>query len=180
MASGNGATLQEKLSEMTTFSYYQRPCLPGFGLSEIKYVMEWNWEKSEKEFLRALAINPSDALSSIFYAQLLMVLQRDDEALTQGQLAMSLDPLNPSMKWWYSALLYGLGDCKTPLSIAEDVLAVDPGNWMFNNLIVSAAFQCKEYDKVIKAERYNLPNIILVKEDFFKEIERIYSEHGFV
>jgi hypothetical protein len=40
-----------------------------------------------------------------------------------------------------------------------------------------AAFQCKEYDKVIKAERYNLP-VFSVKEDDIKEIERIFNEQG--
>ena len=147
-----------------------------FGL--IAHVMEWNWEKSEREFLKALAINPSDAVSRIFYAQLLMVLQRNDEALTQGKLAMSLDPLNPVMKWWYSALLSGIGDCKTPLAIMEEIVAADPENYMANGVIELAAFQCKEYDKVIKAVRYSLP--FPIEEDTFKEIERIYGEHGIV
>jgi TolB-like protein len=144
----------------------------------IAHLMEWNWEKSEKEFLKALAINPSDALSRIFYAQLLAVLHRYDEALTQGQVAMSLDPLNPSMKWWYSAVLLAVGDCKTSLSIAEEVVAADPGNYMFNIVIEMAAFHCKEYDKVIKAVRYILP--FPIEEDAFKEIERIYDELGIV
>jgi len=144
----------------------------------IAHLMEWNWEKSEKEFLKALAINPSDALSRIFYAQLLAVLHRYDEALTQGQVAMSLDPLNPSMKWWYSAVLLAVRDCKTSLSIAEEVVAADPGNYMFNIVIEIAAFQCKEYDRVIKAVRYSLP--FPIEEDSFKEIERIYNVHGIV
>ena len=29
----------------------------------IAHLVEWDWEKSEKEFLKALAINPNDALS---------------------------------------------------------------------------------------------------------------------
>ena len=64
----------------------------------IAYLMEWNWEKSEKEFLKALAINPSDAGSRVFYAHLLCILQRYDEAIPQAQLALELDPLNPNMK----------------------------------------------------------------------------------
>ena len=33
--------------------------------------VEWNWEKGEKEFLRALELNPNDAMSRIYYAHLL-------------------------------------------------------------------------------------------------------------
>ena len=43
----------------------------------IAHLMEWNWEKSEKEFLMALAINPNDSLSRVFYSQLLAVLQQE-------------------------------------------------------------------------------------------------------
>ena len=146
----------------------------------IAHLMEWNWEKSEKEFLMALAINPNDSLSRVFYSQLLAVLHRNDEALAQGKLAYSLDPLNPNMKTWYSATLMATGDFKTGLSLAEEVEAVDPGNFMANNAIIMAAYRSKEYDKVLRAEKYVLVVLIPIKEDTFKEIDRIYSEHGII
>jgi TolB-like protein/Tfp pilus assembly protein PilF len=142
----------------------------------IAHLMEWDWEKSEKEFLKALAINPGDAIARICYAQLLVVLNRNDEALTQGHLANSLDPLNSTMKMLYGWLLLAVGDCKSSLSVGEEALAADPGNWVHYTTIETAAYRCKEYDKVIKAVRYALP--FPVEEDEYKEIERIYHEHG--
>ena len=142
----------------------------------IAHLMEWNWEKSEKEFLMALAINPNDSLSRVIYSQLLAVLNRNDEALAQGKLAYSLDPLNPNMKVWYAATLMAAGDFKTGLSLAEEVVAVDPGHIMANNAITMAAYMSKEYDKVLTAEKYLLP--FLIGEDAFKEIEVIYGERG--
>jgi TolB-like protein len=144
----------------------------------IAHLVEWDWEKSEKEFLKTLAINPNDSLSRILYSQLLAVLHRNDEALTQGELAFSLDPLNPNMKCWYAATLMCTGDYKTSLSLAEEALAADPGNLMAHSCIEVAAYRCKEYDKVIRSMKYNLPFII--EEDTSKEIERIYSESGIV
>lgn len=142
----------------------------------IAHVMEWDWEKSEQEYLKALAINPNDALSRIFYAQLLMVLQRNDEAAAQGLLAMSLDPLNPMMKTWHGALLLGIGDCETPLAYGEALVAADPKSYMGNSNIEGAAYRCKDYDKVIKAVRFALP--FPVEDETFNEIERIYKEDG--
>jgi len=144
----------------------------------IAHLMEWDWEKSEKEFLKALAINPGDAASRMCYAQLLAVLNRNDEAMTQGHLANSLDPLNSTMKMWYGALLMEVGDCKSALSVGEEALVADPGNWVHYTTIETAAYRCKEYDKVIKAVRYALP--FPVEEDAYKEIEKIYHEHGIV
>ena len=108
----------------------------------IAHLVEWNWEKSEKEFLKALAINPNDSLSRICYSQLLAaVLHRNDEALAQGELAFSLDPLNPNMKCWYAATLMAIGDFKTGLSLAEEAVAVDPGNIMAHSLYYNGSLQ---------------------------------------
>jgi tetratricopeptide (TPR) repeat protein len=145
----------------------------------IAHLVEWNWEKSEKEFLKALAINPNDSLSRICYSQLLAaVLHRNDEALAQGELAFSLDPLNPNMKCWYAATLMATGDSKTSLSLAEEAAAADPGNIMANSCIEVAAYRFKEYDKVIRAIKYILP--FPIEENVYEEIVRIYSESGIV
>ncbi|MCJ7449408.1 MAG: hypothetical protein MUO72_17165 [Bacteroidales bacterium] len=145
----------------------------------IAHLVEWDWQKSEKEFLEALANNPNDAQSRALYAQLLCVLQRTNEGVTQGRLALALDPLNPYVKCLYGAILPCVGDCKTAIDLAEEVIVADPGNYLANNVILTAAYQCKEYDKVIKAERYNLP-VFNVKEDEINEIERIFNEQGFI
>jgi len=145
----------------------------------IAHLMEWDWQKSEKEFLEALAVNPNDAEARALYAQLLCVLQRTNEGITQGRLALGLDPLNPYVKCWYGAILPCIGDCKTAIDIAEEITVADPGHYLANNVIFMAAFQCKEYDKVIKAERYNL-SVLSIKEDDIKEIERIFNEQGIV
>jgi TolB-like protein len=145
----------------------------------IAHLMEWDWEKSEKEYLKALAINPNDAQSRVLYAQLLCVLQRTDEGIAQGRLAFDLDPLNPLIKVWYGAVLLSADDCKTALDIAEEIAVADPGNYFANNGILFAAYKCKEYDKVIKADSYILP-AYNVKEEDIKEIELIFNEQGFI
>jgi TolB-like protein len=145
----------------------------------IAHQVEWDWQKSEKEFLEALAINPNDAQSRALYAQLLCVLQRTNEGVTQGRLALALDPLNPYVKCWVAATLLCVDDCKTALDIAEGITATDPGNYLANQTIYISAYKCKEYDKIIKAEKYNLL-MFNVREDDMKEINRIFNEQGFI
>jgi len=143
----------------------------------IAYLMEWNWEKSEKEFLKALAINPSDAGSRIFYAHLLCILQRYDEAIPQAQLALELDPLNPNMKIWYSVVIRAVDDYdpKSALELAEEIAAADPNYYMAYVAIEAAAFYYRDYNKVMEATKH-----VLAKEVDFKEVERIFEESGFV
>jgi tetratricopeptide (TPR) repeat protein len=141
------------------------------------YLIEWNWKNGEKELLRALAINPNDVFSRIFFAQLLSILQRPDEALKQGQLAIKLDPSNPIIQSTYSALLTSLGDCKGGLTYAEKVVAADPKSYLGNSCLENAAFQCKDYETTLKAVKYCLP--INIEENAFKEIEKIFHKEGF-
>ncbi len=56
---------------------------------------EWDWEKGEKEFLKTLELNPNDALCRMYYAHLLMILRRSDEAVYHAKLGLELDPMKP-------------------------------------------------------------------------------------
>ena len=146
---------------------------------EMAFLAEWDWEKSEKELLKALAINPNNAFARVIYAQLLSSLQRPGEALMQANMAINLDPKNPLLQVQYAAALLCLDDCQNALIQMEKVLTDDPGNFLANNCILPAAFRCKEYNKVIKAERYILPSFSF-KEDDIKEFERIFNEQGLI
>jgi TolB-like protein len=156
-------------------------------ISEIHYLNawiaynEWNWKKSEEEFLKALAINPNHSLARMLYSQLLIfVLQRDDEALTQAELAYRLDPLNPMMKPGYAYMLGEKGDYKSALALAEEVDATDPGNIMAHLVILMAAYRLKDYEKVLRSDRYLLPMVMPVEQNFFDNIHMIFKESGIV
>jgi tetratricopeptide (TPR) repeat protein len=97
----------------------------------------------------------------------------------QGQLAYDLDPKNSVTKSLYATVLIWAGDCKTALAIEEEVLATDPDNYLAYYGIHVGAFLCKEYDKLINAEKYFLRKYH-VKEEDIHEIDRIFKEQGLV
>ena len=45
---------------------------------------QWQWADAEKAFLRAIELNPSNALARLWYANLLMSRRRFDESLRRG------------------------------------------------------------------------------------------------
>ncbi|MDT8402802.1 MAG: hypothetical protein RQ743_14030 [Bacteroidales bacterium] len=140
------------------------------------FLTEWDWEKAEMELLKALAANPNDAMSRVIYAQLLGCLQRTDEALTQGQMAIELDPLNPMIQALYGSVLMNKGDFEAALAIGEKVTEGDPGNLMGNTLIEFAAFYRRDYDKVFEATKY----VLTPQGVDFNEVEIIFEETGFI
>jgi serine/threonine protein kinase len=142
----------------------------------IAHLVEWDWEKSEKEFLRALAINPNDAVSRGLYAHLLLILHRKDEAMAQNTLALSLDPLNPWIKLINIGTLLQAGDFQASLSLAEGDLADDPDNYNLNQMIEIAAYRLGQHDKALRAARQCLP--FPLEDEAYADIEKTYRESG--
>ena len=139
---------------------------------------EWDWDKSEKEFLKSLAINPNNAVSRLMYAQLLLILNRGDESRAQRELALSLDPLNLLTKLLYIGTLVQAGDCQASIPLMEEVLAANPADFNVNGMLEIAAYKCRDHERVVRALKYSLP--FPFEEDRYKEIERIYRERGIV
>jgi len=64
-------------------------------LAAYLHVYEWEWEAAEREYRRAIALDPSFASAYVWYWFLLNGAGRFDEALTAGRRAAELDPLAP-------------------------------------------------------------------------------------
>ena len=62
----------------------------------LKYRFEWDWVAAEADFQRAIALEPDYATAHQWYAELLIVLRRLDQALAEAQTAYDLDPLAPA------------------------------------------------------------------------------------
>jgi serine/threonine protein kinase/tetratricopeptide (TPR) repeat protein len=58
---------------------------------------EWDWAGAEKEFKRAIELNPSYPTAHSWYGEYLMVQGRFDEALTEMNRASELNPLSPGL-----------------------------------------------------------------------------------
>jgi len=138
---------------------------------------DWNWEMGEKEFLRALAINPNDAISRIYYAHLLIILQRPDEALTQGELAVELDPLNPLILGLYSVVLRSTGQFQKAFEYAEKALTINPEhNFSFSQL-KEALLSMEEYDRAFEYRKTVLAKYF--SEELIRTFDQIFQEQGY-
>jgi TolB-like protein/DNA-binding winged helix-turn-helix (wHTH) protein/Tfp pilus assembly protein PilF len=67
---------------------------------------DYDWPTSEKEFKKALELNPNYATGHQWYAEHLAWLGRFDEALGESERALQLDPLSPIIAADNGAILY--------------------------------------------------------------------------
>ena len=63
-------------------------------LGLIKSEFEWDWAGAEREFKRAIELDPSDPTAHHWYTLQLLQLGRLDEALAEIKRAQELDPLS--------------------------------------------------------------------------------------
>jgi serine/threonine-protein kinase len=62
------------------------------------FIHEWNWTAAEREFRRAIELDPRYASARSWFAFLLVVLGRHEEALVEAHAALELDPASVSVR----------------------------------------------------------------------------------
>src|SRR6202011_6189590 len=63
----------------------------------VVYYADWDWPSAEREFKRAIELNPNSALSHDRYATCLLTRGRFNESMAEAQRAQELDPLSPEI-----------------------------------------------------------------------------------
>jgi eukaryotic-like serine/threonine-protein kinase len=67
------------------------------ALAYAVFFADWDWPSTEREFKRAIELNPNSALSHDRYAECLKTRLRFNESMAEAQRAQELDPLSPEI-----------------------------------------------------------------------------------
>ena len=88
---------------------------------------DWDWPAAEREFQRAIQLDPNHPYSHQYYKMGLMFAGRPDEAIAESKRWLELDPLNLSpnldLAWAY---FYGGRRYQDSLAQAQRTLELDP------------------------------------------------------
>jgi len=87
---------------------------------------EWDWAGAEREYQRAIELNPSDPLARIWYAIYLYAMQRFEEAVAQAERAQRLDPVSPLVNTWAGAAYSFAGRPEEAMVSWQKALELDP------------------------------------------------------
>jgi tetratricopeptide (TPR) repeat protein len=87
---------------------------------------DWDWATADREFRRAIALNPNYATAHHWYAEHLMWLGRFDEALRESERARRLDPLSLIIAADNGAILYFARQYDRAIEKWRSVLQIDP------------------------------------------------------
>jgi serine/threonine-protein kinase len=96
------------------------------NIAYISFIYDWNWETAEKEFKRAIKLNPNYAIAHMWYADYLSFMGRQEEGYQQINLAEKLDPLSLIIKAVKGFLLYVYGRNEEAIAQLNKTLEMDP------------------------------------------------------
>lgn len=91
--------------------------------------MEWVWEGAEREFRRAIELNPSHPLARVGYGLHLMAMQRFKEAVVQAQRAQQLDPLSPYVNDRAGVIYFSADRFEKAMAAWRKVSGLHPNYW---------------------------------------------------
>lgn len=87
---------------------------------------DWDWQASEKEYKRALELNPNYPTDHQWYAEYLNAVGRSDQALAEIDRARELDPLSVIINSDKAKLLYYAGRYDEAIAQVKLALEMDP------------------------------------------------------
>lgn len=96
------------------------------SLGEFKLFFEWDWSGAEKEFKRALELNPREPLSLLLYPDLLLLKGQPEEAVTISRSAFEMDPLSPRTAKALAHVYYYAGKYDQALEQSKKTLDLFP------------------------------------------------------
>jgi TolB-like protein/Tfp pilus assembly protein PilF len=81
------------------------------SLASIKGDYEWDWQGAEREYRRAIELDPNYATAHHWYADFLAGMGRSEEGMAEIRKAEELDPLSPVIQVSSAVMSCRLGQC---------------------------------------------------------------------
>jgi DNA-binding winged helix-turn-helix (wHTH) protein/tetratricopeptide (TPR) repeat protein len=100
------------------------------SLAGLKFWYERDWEGAEREFTRAIELDPDQPAAHRFFGHYLSNMGRHERALHETRLALELDPSSTVTHARLGQFLYQSGDHEGALKQLHRALKMDPEYWM--------------------------------------------------
>src|SRR5262249_8289297 len=86
----------------------------------------WDWPQAEREFKRALELNPNYPILHDWYSIFLSDMGRFDEAIREANLLLELDPLSPVAQTRIGIALYRARRYDQAIPVLQKTLSLEP------------------------------------------------------
>lgn len=144
------------------------------------YTISFEWDRGEREFRRALELNPNEANAHHWYAYLLSSMGRSEEAIAQAKHAVALEPLNLKYNDSLGVIYRDARQYDEAIESFKKTLELDP-NYPPSNTNLGFVYQLTQhydlwFEQWKKAAVLNDDHEDLAMAE---EVARVYSQSGY-
>jgi len=119
------------------------------SLGMVHFWYDWDWSAAEKEFRRAIELNPGLASAHELYGWYLAGMGRSEQAVVAEKRALELNPLSAEVNAILGHIQYLARDYDQAIEQLHQGLDIEPNYW-FGHLLLGLAHQRKgEHAKAI-------------------------------
>ena len=110
----------------------------------------WDWPSTEREFKRAIELNPNDATAHLWYGFYLDAMGRQDENLVERRRAYELDPSNPTANAGLGLALFTAGHAEESIAFLKKAIALNPDFAMAHENLGRIYTEMRQYDRALE------------------------------
>jgi TolB-like protein/tetratricopeptide (TPR) repeat protein len=114
---------------------------------------DWDWLAAEREFRRAIELNPDYATAHEWYAIHLWATGRFNESIVEAERARELDPLSLIINTIAGIAYYMARRYEESIASHRKVLEMDPNFLLAHTYIILPYVECGRYDDAIDTIR---------------------------
>jgi TolB-like protein len=151
-----------------------------FRRAEYETLIAWDWGAADREFRRAIELNPNQAATRSLYADYLAVVRRPDEALAQAARAMALDPVSTQSQTFYARILMFTRRYDEAIARYRETLRSTPDQRVALTNIRVVLHAARRYEEALAADlAWAAVNTTTGGQDIATALSRGYAEGGY-
>ncbi len=110
----------------------------------------WDWQRADKAFKKAIALNPNHAGVRAYYSHYLNIIGKPNEAMSQIEKALKLDPFNPLFQALYGMDLNYARKFDDVIALLNKTQADSPNDPVALSALRAAYHNKKEFNMAYK------------------------------
>jgi tetratricopeptide (TPR) repeat protein len=111
---------------------------------------DWDWEGLERDFQKAIQLNPAQPIIYYWYGEFLMSMGRPGEAIAMTQRAQQADPLSPVVGSSLAMILYLARRYDQAVEILEHTYEIHPDHFLPHLRMGLVRIQQQRHDEAIR------------------------------
>jgi TolB-like protein/DNA-binding winged helix-turn-helix (wHTH) protein/tetratricopeptide (TPR) repeat protein len=120
---------------------------------------EWDWPSAEREFKRAIALNPNEVMAHRWYGYYLDAMGRKTESLNEWKRGYELDPSSPGGSAWLGWALFRAGRSQEAMPLLQEAIELNPDFPQAHERLGYVYVELRSFDQAL--EQFSRPEELI-------------------